>query len=1623
MRVVCLRTVLLSILLVTGESVSARAPYEIPNPYPTSFDEIKPVTGTKPVSQDGEIYDYLKATQCGSWSRDEKILGIWKIDDPAGKIAYIYDESDGAISSGGPFRNCGNGTLDAGEQCESSTTPPSNCSTPGTYCNACRCLPGTTVCGNGFPDAGETCGEPGMPACGPGMLCTNCTCVANPICGDGTPDAGEECGEPGLNCNPGEQCTNCTCSGGGPPPSSCGDGIDDGEPCGEPPFSPGCPGGQYCNNCTCLPNCGNGTPDAGETCGDPGTPGCGPGMLCTNCTCSAAPPVCGDGNADPGEICGEPGKDCPSPPVQACINCTSCVTYCGNGTIEDGEVCGEPGAGICNATLGETCQWCKCVSQSTTNADSYYGIPGRIGDWDAKIDSGIAVRQEFTYPYAAEGLSFAVEFDNRLCRDQVYRKYANVPARMCRAENISTSPTCRMSSGEWTCPQWPPYLNQPWLQYPLWVNSLCWHSVPSFCWTPTAWGPWFYPTTCWDRYWTCSTSCSSDYSSCNACVGNSATPYFEYAGQKFTCTADGKESDPNSEWNTRVFRKPYGWVWDTVEQTNPSYIGADPIYNSPAASARTGTLWDAPQAPGITDPLPGAECDNPWNPLDDCYRCSNLNGYCPWIRGYPDYKPAIYAKGACSWVGQGLGTCSFCANGASVENCNDFGQSVTSPGSFTFYINGDPSQVAANGTGIILGSFSVPLWGGGSEPLVKEPTEYPNSIPCGREDERKVPGRPQCEVYLPNPCAAAGGPPGDCRTEIGAKTAGKECRCGGIEPPGSGRSDGEGKPVAPGCRSTVRTKPGFSTEPDKNLNYESFFRKYNVKYERDPLLDDIGATNRGDPEVPMKESRVGCYGWYWEFDTKARPTGGSEAPAIPGNPGSDYRCRADIFGKDRDETIKAEMLRTQLGIDEWGQNSLKEVGGDIEDPDPKDSENQREDGEFDEDTDLWYPLLGGGFSLIAEKEFDEKYQKDLSMALLNPDIGSFTGSIQLTKGEPLARSGFIRAFDDTGPDGPRTVARWWQKQQTKANVLFSPPKVRLLLPATWSVGIDPSDPLFSIQKEELKEGRDLRLEPIEVQLPAREDLIGEVAGYFERSLLMDVQEEPVTVLVPLGSPVEFRSLAESWCTWYMATYKKKDCDSTPEVPQVFDLIEKLKKYAERIEDVRLLRAALANYVGEVLKVQKDLIIPIADWMNANLGLYKKFLEDRKKPFEPGGSSPSLKDTWKDIEERYWQFHDTINFPWCKNDRYTTPIFSLLDPWFPDDPSVKGRNFLDSTSVPNSAEGIFAGECPEDRAQMWPRCLPVLHIDDSEFWDAVFDFSKLRLGTGTLKLPTLKPVQVRFDANIPLPPNTDIPDLPDIIADGPDVSGIFDAIDAATAALPTVSKDGAPPNMISPFTLDDSRIDSLTIDMIDIWQMIQKLRTTYQRFWDSLTEDMAICCPRWDTAECVHVEMDLKERFTRIGARPAIQLTEERTGAGNSGASSTPPTNTVKDDYDSMNDKIPNPITDPSFTLWKKLNLKADDCPIDDLTCRLLYKEKTYPPDGWQVVTPSKQKKFLEKLRNDVRALDLPDPFGGLDPNKFVPYNPRKFPFSAPFLPPEDSLYPFDVPKTMETKPHKNLLPP
>ncbi len=685
--------------------------------------------------------------------------------------------------------------------------------------------------------------------------------------------------------------------------------------------------------------------------------------------------------------------------------------------------------------------------------------------------------------------------------------------------------------------------------------------------------------------------------------------------------------------------------------------------------------------------------------------------------------------------------------------------------------------------------------------------------------------------------------------------------------------------------------------PENGRPYRSVYRKYEAGYARQNVPD-------APKDVTGKNATIACYGLYAEFDPKTHRT---EA--------KDKRCIADID--------LSGMKETQKGKGKYGQDS------NLPDPLPA----KRNEGKFDEQKDLWFTHLGQAFSLLNDVLFADSYDRSLGKALSDRtklDKAAQKATVQLTDEKPLAEHSFTRAFDDTAES--RLLATWWQRQQTRMQTYVHGPVLRLILPATWAIGAS-TDPFLESKPAQSRQSVDARSERIEVQIRASDDSLGEAISFIERSLTLQVREEPLPVILPLADPAELRATAAAWCAWVSSETGKAGCDDAE--ADVKTLMEDLYGYADAIEDYRMLRSETAAYAAALLKLQQDVTKPLTDWMKKNIDDYKRVVASR------ASIARQIEPLLTKAQELLQSFHDETNMPWCMNQRFTLPVYSLLDPWLPSRAKGGSVSADDLPSLPDPTQ------VPED---------------------IVLDLSKVSYMQTSVTVPVLKPVQVRLD--LPRPPDTDaISALPDI---GADVRKIRDMLKRSRDALPAVKQKGSPPGITLPKAIPAETVAEMTSAAQRIVEMFTGMKKTYEEFWTSMgpLEPAAANAPAgegdensklrekkrklecdWDTFPCVHVEMDLIERLTRVGSRPLVML---------------------KEDYQS---------TGSGRTL-------PTDCPPEDHVCLLMHPEKNEPAQGWEIRGPAAERtvRELDGMRSSLRSLSFPSPLGTADKTELPPYD-------------------------------------
>ncbi len=227
---------------------------------------------------------------------------------------------------------CGDGVIDAGEECDDGN------SLPGDGCNGVCVIEANSVC----PPTGGPCVST--------IICGNGKLEGSEVCDDHDTADGDGCAadcqskDPGYDCaTPGQPCVDLVV---------CGDGqVTGDEMCDDAGAAGGClddcsaiEAGYIClrpgQPCVVEPRCGDGALNRGEQCDD--------GNLVDNDGCNTAPTTANPCTQNAGYVCMLPG--------QACLK-----TVCGDGVRTPDEECDDhnlvatDGCAACKVTAGWVC--------------------------------------------------------------------------------------------------------------------------------------------------------------------------------------------------------------------------------------------------------------------------------------------------------------------------------------------------------------------------------------------------------------------------------------------------------------------------------------------------------------------------------------------------------------------------------------------------------------------------------------------------------------------------------------------------------------------------------------------------------------------------------------------------------------------------------------------------------------------------------------------------------------------------------------------------------------------------------------------------------------------------------------------------------------------------------------------------------------------------------------------------------------------------------------------------------------------------------------------------------------------------------------------------------------------
>ncbi len=338
----------------------------------------------------------------------------------------------------------------------------------------------------------------------------------------------------------------------------------------------------------------------------------------------------------------------------------------------------------------------------------------------------------------------------------------------------------------------------------------------------------------------------------------------------------------------------------------------------------------------------------------------------------------------------------------------------------------------------------------------------------------------------------------------------------------------------------------------------------------------------------------------------------------------------------------------------------------------------------------------------------EKVRANWSPGFGDPyDISAIAGVVHPVRQQAgkAAQDSGTNAFDDTGT---REVSTWWEDQQREFLVRLRQPTVRLIMPSRFVLGLKSDDPLFNLVKAEPSRSDGVT----QLTVHGGPEMLGSVLESLRRSFSLSIREVRIPLVVPLVSESEANTVIAEWKLW------KIGHANHPDVAKVDDIIAKIEEYRDAAKSVPLVRQSLPRHIMETIASQEKLRTFFASWYEQNAIRLKRWSTLAQERV-------ALQGTWRQINEALHEV-EQCQLLWCSNQRYSLPIYSLLDSW------LDGR---DARALPSLSSSPYA---------------PASDIN--------LDFSWVSFSSGSsVAIPVLWPISVRIA--LPLPPLNDSQPLP------------------------------------------------------------------------------------------------------------------------------------------------------------------------------------------------------------------------------------------------------------------------
>lgn len=577
-----------------------------------------------------------------------------------------------------------------------------------------------------------------------------------------------------------------------------------------------------------------------------------------------------------------------------------------------------------------------------------------------------------------------------------------------------------------------------------------------------------------------------------------------------------------------------------------------------------------------------------------------------------------------------------------------------------------------------------------------------------------------------------------------------------------------------------------------------------------------------------------------------------QSPLTVRTPGKDWKLRAECYEYYKEEDPKDIVMgpdREQCEI-----IILTQQESDPDKPEWVDTENEKQKDKTQADrvvveeatrdprsiSDPWVPDSKTNLSILNIEKLRASQEN-----LEDPtDITGVMSTILETKQRGSKTVPDHARTDTFSDDDHRAFPEFWEAQQAELQKMVRDPTTKLVMPARFLVGLADDDPLYQYVRGIVSHSDGT----VEMTLRAGPEDIGNVLESFARVAIGPIQEVRIPIVVPLVSENEIDLLIFQWHQWKEYTLVKAEAARKASESEVDPakqtalltessrlrtiagnadpLVARLESYKTDAKDVRRLRNALVQSLTKLFEPQKKIRRYVADWYEQNSALLQKSASGAVQKRE-------LKEIWRSVQQVMLET-DEAQLNWCSNQRYSVPIYALLDAWWGDQPRGAARNH--GYTPPGDLTSLGYTPPPDQQ----------------------YDFSDMKFSSEPLLIPVLWPIQVSLKLPQPPPvgvepqPASDFPDLPDL----PNET-IFDSFRPPEVELP-------PPILIEVPETEDLA-EAITI-LEEFEVIVDGLKATYKRFQPSVLLLPDPEQKKGNPEKIIHIENELRERIARLFSR-------------------------------------------------------------------------------------------------------------------------------------------------------------